>query len=468
MVAELNKIIKTLIPEIGRNIGTFSEMIKGIYCISSGGVTQENMSRWTGRFGSYRSLHRLIHHPINWLELNLALLKSHWLEGAQSDRYCVAVDEVVSKKAGKKTYGVNWFYSSIAGKPIRSISFHAISLVDTKKERSFALHQIQNVKVSKEEDGGRQQAKKDKTGIKKRSKMQNAEKKNKEKLTPKRAGRPKGSKNKQNTKETSPLSQGFKALLDLVCAPLGSLGVRIKHVLADGAYGNKTCVLICMELGLHLVSKLNRNSVLFLPYVGSCAGKGAPRKYGEQLRHDKLPTENLVSTKIEKDIKTQIYQFKKVWSKNFPKMINVTIIQKTGLKTKQVAQVILFSSDLELEWSQMLHFYGQRFQIEFNFRDAKQYFGLADLKNIKEQSVKNSVGLSFFMGNLSLILIEKANARYQIEECSIQDIKAIFRAEFYLNYILNTIDLPNKPLLNDPIFDNVPTIGAVNIKKIAA
>jgi putative transposase len=465
MVLELRKIITTLHSAIGCNIGTLSEMIKGIYCISSGGVTQENISRWTGRLGSYRSLQRMMHSPINWLELNLLLLKSHWLESSDSARYCIAVDEVVSKKAGKKTYGVSWFFSSIAGKPIRSISFHAISLVDTKKERSFALHQIQNIKASKEKAEDAQQVKKARSGVKKKTKVKERGKKVASK---KKAGRPKGSKNKQNIKEISPLSQGFKELLDLVHAPLAALGVRVKHVLADGAYGNKTCVMICMELGLCLVSKLNRNSVLYLPYTGAYAGVGAPQKYGEQLMHDKLPAENLKTTQIEKDAKIEIYQFKKIWSKNFPQMINVVILQKTNLKTNQTAQVILFSSDLELEWDRMLHFYGQRFQIEFNFRDAKQYFGLADLKNTKEQSVKNSVGMAFFMGNLSLILIEKAKIHYQVEDCSVQDIKAIFRAEFYLNSILNTIDLPNKPLFNDPIFDNVAKIGAVNLKKTAA
>jgi putative transposase len=331
------------------------------------------------------------------------------MEGTSSENYILAVDEVVSKKAGKRTYGVNWFYSSIAGKAIRSISFHAISLVDIKREASFALDQIQNVKEAKVKVGKKETKKASVKKSKKQcdTKVSQADNAVKNKL----AGRPKGSKNKQNTKEMSSLSIGFKDLLNAVITPLAGIGIYLKHVVADGAYGNKTCMMIGLEAGLDLISKLNRNSALFLPYAGMYSGKGAPRKYGEQLKYNNLPIENLKNEKSDKGIKTQIYQFKGLWSKHLPQLINVVLIQKTDIETKKTARVLLFSSDIELDWEKLIRCYSLRFQIEFNFRDAKQYFGLADLKNINEISVKNAVGMAFFMDNLSLILIQKAKVK---------------------------------------------------------
>ena len=91
-----------------------------------------------------------------------------------------------------------------------------------------------------------------------------------------------------------------------------------------------------------------------------------------------------------------------------------------------------------------------------------------NVETIKKQSVKNAVGMAFFMNNRSLILREKANIKYQIDDCSVQDIKAIFRADFYLQNILNTLGFPNKPILSDPIFSDIAKIGAVNLKKKAA
>ena len=47
----------------------------------------------------------------------------------------------------------------------------------------------------------------------------------------------------------------------------------LKYVVADGAYGRKTCCLIVREFGLELISKLNRNTALYLPYQGEYSGR---------------------------------------------------------------------------------------------------------------------------------------------------------------------------------------------------
>jgi IS4 transposase len=44
----------------------------------------------------------------------------------------------------------------------------------------------------------------------------------------------------------------------------------------------------------------------------------------------------------------------------------------------RVGQVLLFSTDIILDASEILCFYKSRFQIEFIFRDAKQFMGLTD------------------------------------------------------------------------------------------
>ncbi len=73
-----------------------------------------------------------------------------------------------------------------------------------------------------------------------------------------------------------------------------------------------------------------------------------------------------------------------VWHKNFPMLLSVVIIVKTNLKTGKIAKVLLFSNDLKLAYDTLIDYYQLRFQIEFNFRDAKQYWGLEDFMNIKE------------------------------------------------------------------------------------
>ena len=54
--------------------------------------------------------------------------------------------------------------------------------------------------------------------------------------------------------------------------------------------------------------------------------------------------------------------------------LNVVIITKLNLRTQAQAHVALFSSDLTLASAPLVDDYRLRFQIEFNFRDAKQYW----------------------------------------------------------------------------------------------
>jgi hypothetical protein len=83
------------------------------------------------------------------------------------------------------------------------------------------------------------------------------------------------------------------------------------------------------------------------------------------------------------------------------------VILKTDLSTQAQAHVILFSTDLELAYEKMIDYYSLRFQIEFNFRDAKQYWGLDDFMNIEQTAVTNAANLSFFMVNFSSILLQR-------------------------------------------------------------
>lgn len=455
---DLNKLLQPLVSELNVKVEVLEGIIKGIYSISSGGVTMKNISRWAGKGCSYRTVQRFFSSPIDWLALNLLLLRVLVVGVPTSMRYVLAVDEVVEKKAGKHTWGVGWFYSSIADKAIRSVSNHAISLVDTEKESSFVLTHRQTVKPQgKEKKGKNQGEKKTKTAAP---------------STPSKSkGRPPGSKNKHNVKNKGLLYESFEALLGLVTPLLLVLCPNLKYVLADGAYGNKTCCLIVRQFGLELISKLNRNTALYLPYSGVYKGKGRPSKYGDKLDYDRLPAEYLVSDELDGGVRTRIFQVKGVWTKTMPYLINTIIITKTrqssdSKKPTKTSRVVLFSTDLELEADNIIKLYSLRFQIEFNFRDAKQYFGLADFKNIKEQQVGNAVGMAFFMDNISLILREQAKAQWDENNISIQDIKAYFRSEKYIEIILNTLGIDPEPILNHHQFDHVRKVGAINRDKM--
>ncbi len=451
---EIHQLLIGLTPVLGTNVGILEEIIKGIYSVSTGGVTGKNIARWTGKGGSYRNIQRFFASPVDWLHLNLLLLRLVIIGIPDAKEYVLAFDEVVEGKSGKQTHGLGWFYSSIAGKVIQSVSHHVVSLVNTKKETSFVLTYEQTVKPRSKKKQRKKQTK--------RGKGKKGQIKAKERG---KAGRPKGSKNKQNVKSEGLLYESFELLLSIVVPLILLYCPHLRYVLADGAYGNKTCCLIVREFNLELISKLNRNTGLYLPFSGKYTGRGRRPKYGKKLDYQNLSTEYLQSSSKEDGILTKVYQIKGVWTKKMPYLINVVIIMKRDLVTQKMSRVVLFSTDLELQAQELIKFYSLRFQIEFNFRDAKQYFGLADFKNIKSTQVKNAVGLSFFMDNFSMILIEQAKQVWEEENVSIQDLKAYFRGEKYLGFILNTLEIDQKDILNREEVKQVLKIGAINRKQ---
>ena len=124
------------------------------------------------------------------------------------------------------------------------------------------------------------------------------------------------------------------------------------------------------QLGLHLVSKLRYDSALYLPYQGT----NSRRKYGDKLNPRQLPQQFLCHTTIEEDWRIDYYQVQ-VLHKEFAQPLNVVILLKTHLKTQQQGHVILFSSDLELTYNQLIDLYSLRFQIEFDFRFGQTILG---------------------------------------------------------------------------------------------
>ena len=88
---------------------------------------------------SYRTVQRFYASTdMNWLLINLLLFRAFVYQPGKI--YLLAADETVEDKAGKHTYGISHFYSSIIQKAIRSVSFLAIVIIDVEaKNHSLSL-----------------------------------------------------------------------------------------------------------------------------------------------------------------------------------------------------------------------------------------------------------------------------------------------------------------------------------------
>jgi putative transposase len=411
-------------------------LIVGAMLAMTGRMSMLGISRWTERGGSYRTIQRFFNGKLLWCELHWCLLRSHLV--LEDEVYLLAGDEVVVTKAGKQTFGLNRFFSSLYGRPVKGLCFFSLSLVSVKRRSSYPLGCWQMVRCAEAAEPA--------TGERAQDKPRKAR------------GRPKGSKNRDKVNvEFGAHLRFVQDLLQPVLKLVRSL-IGVNYLVLDGAYGYNEVMQLARSLELSLISKLKRNAALYLPYQGEQKARGSRRKYGEKLDYQRIPATYLQSTTIEAGVQTDIYQLKAL-HKEFAGPLNVVVILKTKLSSGERAHVVLFSSDLTLACEQLIEYYSLRFQLEFNFRDAKQFWGLEDFMNLGEQPIHNAANLSLFMVNVSKVLLNQPKPCQA--KSSVLDLKAHFRAE---KYALETLKLlPQKPdaILIRQILANIPKIGAI-------
>jgi putative transposase len=248
-----------------------------------------------------------------------------------------------------------------------------------------------------------------------------------------------------------PILQAFLAVLE------GRLTVR--HLVMDGHFGKYPSAWIVLQTGLQLVSKFRSDAALYEPFSGKYCGHGPHPTYGERIDVYNMKKKYLKADDTKAGIRTQIYQAA-LLNREFASPINIVVILKTNLSSKKQAHVILFSTDLELSHLKLYDYYTLRFQIEFNFRDAKQYWGLDDFMNVKQTAVTNAANLSFFMVSFSAVLLRQY--RRNNPEFSVLDLKSHYRG---CRYVSETIKLlPQKPdgILLAEIFEQIARLGMVH------
>jgi putative transposase len=410
--------------------------------VMTGRVTMLGLARWTGPGGSYRTVQRFFSTVIPWATLVWVFFRQHVY--CPQEVYLLGGDEVVATKAGKHTHGLDRFFSSLYGKPVPGLAFFALSLVSSQQRRACPIRVEQVVRSDAEKAASKAKA--------------DAKKLSSSPLK-RRPGRPKGSKNTATAAVT--LTPELSRLTDLLGALLHlSAGVvSLTYVVLDGHFGNHNALAMAQQHNLSLISKLRCDAALYFPYAGPYAGRGPRRTYGDQVDDDNIPAQYLKETTVDGHIKTCLYQTQ-LLHKEFAQPLNIVIIVKTNLRTQARAHVVLFSSDLTLAHALLVDYYGLRFQIEFNFRDAKQYWGLEDFMNITPTGVTNAANLSLFMVNVAYCL--RADSHPRDADYSVLDLKTDCRGYKYVEETIKLLPEKPEPVLWAKILNRVAGLGRIH------
>jgi len=160
------------------------------------------------------------------------------------------------------------------------------------------------------------------------------------------------------------------------------------YMVADAYFSKKPFVYEITSSGLHFISRLRDDSVLMYKYKGEPSGKkGAAKKFIGRVDPQNPDLNYFTTDVINEDI--AIYSAA-VYSKAFKKDIKlaITIFFKDG---KEIARKLYFSTDTNQAGEKTISNYRSRFQIEFLYRDAKQFTGLSTC----QARSKNKLDLHF-------------------------------------------------------------------------
>jgi hypothetical protein len=179
----------------------------------------------------------------------------------------------------------------------------------------------------------------------------------------------------------------------------------LRYVVTDGAYSKQKFVAGVRALGLHQIGKLRADANMRYLYQGhKRLGPGRQKTYDGKVTWSDLSRFERLDTEDE-----HIVLYHQVLNHvQLKRHLQVVVVVNTQYKR----YAVLFSTDVDLNALTLYRYYKARFQIEFLFRDAKQFTGLSDCQ------ARSQAKLNFhFNASLSAVTFAKLEARQHNGNC---------------------------------------------------
>lgn len=319
-------------------------------------------------------------------------------------RTAIAFDPSFIPKSGKHTPGIGYFWSGCASKALRGLEILGISVIDADARRSFHLEAVQTPPA--------------------------------------------------NTLQDNDLS-----LLDWYAAVLQKQITNIrdisKYVVADAFFSKKSFVDKVIQMELHLVSRLRDDADLRYSAPTQRTGKkGRPRKYGDKVDISNLDPEHFSSLNNGRDInawKGVVYC--KSLERNIPVVIEEFIIRN------KTSRRILFSTDTDQQHIDIQDIYHTRFQMEFGFRDAKQFAGLENCQARSGNKLYFHFNVALSAVNIAKVIQLNDESRKELP-FSMSDCKTMFHNALLLSRFFERFGISSNKPKNQKIFKELLLFGS--------
>ena len=335
------------------------------------------------RFGTHNEQHyrAQFSKDFDFLKFNIELVKQN-----ASNHNIIGFDPSYISKSGKSTFGVGRYWSGVAGEVKHGLEISGIAAIDISNHTALHLEAVQ---------------------------------------TP-------------NDLEKGMLIEHYAKILIERKDDLQRIS---RYVVADAYFSKESFVRQLCKNDFDVVSRFRKDVQLQYKFIGiQKKGRGRPRKFQGKVDKENLDMKhfNLVQDNDEQQIYHGI-----VYATALKRMVNLVIV-RTKRKTKWVRN-LYFSTDLNSSAEIILKYYQIRFQIEFIYRDGKQFTGL-------HQCQARSQNKLYFHHNTSLTSVNIAKIAHWIsvplnqrEAFSMSSIKTMYHNELLLNRFISTFGIsPHK------------------------
>jgi hypothetical protein len=323
-----------------------------------------------------------------------------------------AQDASFIPKSGKHTFGLGHFFNGCASRAERGLEISTVAVVDVTRRCAFTLAVAQ---------------------------------------TPPGEG--------QVTRQPA----GDETRLDFYQQQLHAqrhrLPPTVTYHCVDGYFAKKKYIDEVVDLQLHPITTLRHDANCRFLYTGPhLKRRGPKRKYDGTVNFHDLSRFEYLGPLEERD---HVYLYTAlVWHVSLKHQLRVVVLvnRKDPHKPRFI---VLASTALALDGRKLVEFYGARFQIEFLFRDSKQFTGLSDCQSHAEAVLEFHCHAA--LATLTLARAEEllSSPDHGAQVFSMASWKHRQFNDRLLEVFIDNLALDPTWVKNHPRYDELRTYGAI-------
>lgn len=340
-----------------------------------------------GRYGSHceQRYRQQFEMSFDFLEFNSAMIKEHC-----GKRQVIAFDPSYIPKSGKATPGLGYFWSGCAGKAKWGLEIGGIAAIDLDNHTAMHLEAVQTI----------------------------------------------------SSKDTTLINYYAKVLIDRK----EKITKISDTVVCDAFFSKEPFVTKLLDAELHVVSRF-RNDVRLKHIITKVkTGKrGRPKEFDGYVDFENINTKHFELVEKKDDLRIYCATVRAVALKRNVKVVIVQRIENSKIKSHKV----YFSTKTSLEAQEILEIYQLRFQIEFIYRDAKQFTALNNCQARDEEKLNFHFNISLTAVNVAKVVHWLSITKEERKEFSLADIKTINHNTLLLDRFISMFAIRPNTLKNN-------------------